>query len=48
MARERGLEQEMLERVSAMLSTFPGFAQIRRLHVQLEPWTVENGLIPPP
>ncbi|MBF0609616.1 MAG: long-chain fatty acid--CoA ligase [Magnetococcales bacterium] len=45
--KDARLEQEMLERVSAMLSTFPGFAQIRRLHVQLEPWTVENGLITP-
>jgi len=34
-------------RVADRLGTFPGYAQIRALHLSLSPWTVDNGLITP-
>jgi len=35
------------KRVAAQLRNFPGYAQIRRLHLDLTPWTVEEGLLTP-
>ena len=29
------------------LTDFPGYAQVRKFHLSLEPWTVDNGLITP-
>jgi len=40
-------QQAALERVSAQLKDFPGYAQVRRGIVTLEPWTIENGLLTP-
>lgn len=37
----------LLARLSVRLKDFPGYAQVRRLHASLEPWTVENGLLTP-
>lgn len=37
----------VLARVQERLRSFPGYAQIRAVHLGLEPWTVENGLITP-
>lgn len=37
----------LLARLSTRLKGFPGYAQVRRLYVTLEPWTVENGLLTP-
>jgi long-chain acyl-CoA synthetase len=34
-------------RVASHLKHFPGYAQVRRLHVELTPWTVDNGLLTP-
>ena len=34
-------------RADARLATFPGYAQVRALHLTHAPWTVENGLITP-
>jgi long-chain acyl-CoA synthetase len=34
-------------RVASHLKHFPGYAQIRRLHPELTPWTVDNGLLTP-
>lgn len=36
-----------LARVADRLGAFPGYAQVRAVHLSLEPWTVENGLITP-
>jgi long-chain acyl-CoA synthetase len=33
--------------VKAALKDFPGYAKIRQVHLSLEPWTVEDGLITP-
>ena len=34
-------------RVAAALKDFPGYAKIRRVHLALDPWTVDNGLQTP-
>ena len=40
-------EQLVLERINAQIKEFPGYAQIRRVAVMPEPWTIENGLLTP-
>jgi long-chain acyl-CoA synthetase len=40
-------EKAVLQRIAAQISEFPGFAQVRRATLTLEPWTVENGLLTP-
>ena len=37
----------VLERIAHQLREFPGYAQVRRVTLTLEPWTVENGLLTP-
>lgn len=37
----------VLRRVQQALKDFPGYAKIRRVHLTLEPWTVDNGLTTP-
>ncbi|WP_456415615.1 AMP-dependent synthetase/ligase [Thiolapillus sp.] len=41
------LHADMLKRIKAALSGFPGFAKIRQLRLMREPWTIEDGLITP-
>jgi long-chain acyl-CoA synthetase len=41
------VEKMLLERISARLSGFPGYAQVRRLVATVTPWTVENGFLTP-
>jgi long-chain acyl-CoA synthetase len=38
---------EACRRIAAMLREFPGYAQVRRCALMLEPWTIENGLLTP-
>ncbi len=33
--------------INQQLQDFPGYAKVRKLHLSLTPWTVENGLITP-
>ena len=37
----------VLERIAHQLREFPGYAQVRRVTLTLEAWTVENGLLTP-
>ena len=37
----------VLQRIAAQLGHFPGYAQVRRVALTLEPWTVENGMLTP-
>ena len=37
----------LTRRLARCLAHFPGYAQIRRVHVALDPWTVEAGLLTP-
>ncbi len=45
--RSKEVEKEITQRVGAQLKAFPGYAQVRRATVSLEPWSVENGLLTP-
>jgi len=44
---KKELRKKILPRVSATLGEFPGYAQVRRVVIVTEPWTVENGLLTP-
>ena len=37
----------VLARISAQLKALPGYAQVRRAVLTVEPWTIENGLLTP-
>jgi long-chain acyl-CoA synthetase len=37
----------LTHRLARHLRHFPGYAQIRRLYAELEPWTVDDGLLTP-
>jgi long-chain acyl-CoA synthetase len=39
--------EAILERVARQISAFPGHARIHGVHCQLEPWSIEEGLITP-
>ncbi len=41
------VETAVTARVGAQLKEFPGYAQVRRVSLSLEPWTMENGLLTP-
>jgi len=41
------VEKITLGRIAMKLREFPGYAQVRRAGLTLEPWTVENGLLTP-
>ncbi|MBA4141822.1 MAG: long-chain fatty acid--CoA ligase [Nitrosospira sp.] len=38
---------KVMNRISEALRGFPKYARIRSVHLALEPWTVENGLLTP-
>ena len=44
---QRNVEKAVLNRISARLKDFPGYAKIRRAHITLEQWTVDSGLLTP-
>jgi long-chain acyl-CoA synthetase len=41
------LNRLLLERISLQLRSFPGYAQVRRVALIQEPWTVENYMMTP-
>jgi long-chain acyl-CoA synthetase len=45
--RDSRVMKALTRRVAHHLKHFPGYAQIRRLHPELEPWTLEEGLLTP-
>lgn len=40
-------QKRLMERVARCTHEFPGYAQIKRIYVCADPWTVENGLMTP-
>jgi long-chain acyl-CoA synthetase len=38
-------DKALVARLSAQLEEFPGYAQVRRIAVSPEPWTIDNGLL---
>lgn len=47
LCRDKRAQAHALERIAAQLHEFPGYAQIRNVALQLQPWTVENELLTP-
>jgi long-chain acyl-CoA synthetase len=45
--RSREVESEITARIALQIKEFPGYAQVRRATVSLEPWTMDNGLLTP-
>jgi long-chain acyl-CoA synthetase len=45
--REKPVQDLVLKRIAAQLKEFPGYAQVRRISLTVEPWTIENGLLTP-
>jgi long-chain acyl-CoA synthetase len=45
--RDPKVVKALIRRVAHHLKHFPGYAQIRRLHPELKPWTVDDGLLTP-
>jgi long-chain acyl-CoA synthetase len=45
--RDPKVAKALLRRIVTHLRHFPGYALIRRLHAELKPWTVDNGLLTP-
>jgi long-chain acyl-CoA synthetase len=40
-------QELVLQRIGLQIRQFPGYAQVRRAVLTLEPWTIENGLLTP-
>jgi len=45
--KNRQLCQLVTKKISALLSSFPGYEQIRRVKLILSPWTINNGMLTP-
>jgi long-chain acyl-CoA synthetase len=45
--KDRKVEKALQRRASEQLRDFPGYAQVRRLILTREPWTVDDGLLTP-
>ncbi|MEO6976372.1 MAG: long-chain fatty acid--CoA ligase [Gallionella sp.] len=41
------VEQKVLERIAGQIKEFPGYAKVRRVLLQTEPWDIENGMMTP-
>jgi long-chain acyl-CoA synthetase len=44
---DKTAEALALERIRVQLKALPGYADVRRAALSLEPWTIENGLLTP-
>jgi len=44
---DQGTQKAALARITQQMREFPGYAQVRRVTLSLEPWTVDNGLLTP-
>jgi len=45
--RNENLEKTVCAKLAGLLSAFPGYAQVHRVTLTLDAWTVDNGLITP-
>ena len=39
------VKKALLEEITGLIRSFPGYAQIRRVHASLDPWSVQEGLV---
>lgn len=37
----------VIERIKKLLKSFPGYEQIRKVQLEINPWTIDNGLLTP-
>ncbi|HQS58121.1 MAG: long-chain fatty acid--CoA ligase [Gallionellales bacterium 35-53-114] len=44
---DKRVEDLVIQRISAQMKEFPGYAQIHRALLLSDPWTIENGLLTP-
>lgn len=45
--QDKVLQNHVLARIAQQLKALPGYAQVRRVIVTFEPWSIENGLLTP-
>ena len=45
--RDEAAQKLVLGRVQRQIRSFPGYAQIHRVAVMAQPWSIENGLLTP-
>jgi len=45
--QNKKIHKAVQRRLADALHDFPGYAKIRKVHLMLEPWTVDNGLMTP-
>jgi long-chain acyl-CoA synthetase len=45
--RDHRAKQIIIKRIANLLRDFPAHAQVRRVQLLLEPWTIDNGLLTP-
>ena len=45
--KSKELQQYFVRLLKQWLFEFPAYARIRRVHLTLEPWTIDNGLLTP-
>ena len=43
----KDVEKLVVQRISLQMKEFPGYAQVRRVLLLTEPWSIENGLLTP-
>jgi long-chain acyl-CoA synthetase len=41
------VEQKVLERIAEQIKAFPGYAKVRRVLLQTEPWSIDNDMMTP-
>lgn len=46
-ANDEAGERLLIQRVSAKIASFPGYAKVRRVRVVREPWSIDNGMLTP-
>lgn len=40
-------EKDVLQKISTQMSGFPGYAELRKIHICSEQWSIDNGLMTP-
>jgi long-chain acyl-CoA synthetase len=45
--RDKRVEEQVVKLISAQIHEFPGYAQIHRVLLLSEPWSIENGMLTP-
>lgn len=45
--QDKQVQHQVMQRIRGQVRNFPGYAKIRRIHLTLEPWSIDNGLLTP-